>query len=229
MSGTPKEQADRKNQGKPRVGLIDAYFQEELAKVLTMGAKKYSKYKDCTCYVKFVEQIESMLENYVVDTTSNGYVPKTQNTQSDNGKTAGSGTQETSTQPMKDVGNISQPHIKKNENVLKGLCANMDCLRKKLIIFLQHAESVEARNVLQLITAMKPESSEVDCAILATSDLVLLKDQINGLKKHSSICESREVLISGANNWRKGMSWTEVLDSLERHVLYFKSMDHELT
>jgi len=36
-----KKQADRKNSGKPRLALIDAYFQEELAKVLSMGAIKY--------------------------------------------------------------------------------------------------------------------------------------------------------------------------------------------
>jgi len=42
MSDEKPTQALRYNKNKPRLGLIDAYFQEELAKVLTMGAVKYA-------------------------------------------------------------------------------------------------------------------------------------------------------------------------------------------
>jgi uncharacterized HAD superfamily protein len=39
----------------------------------------------------------------------------------------------------------------------------------------------------------------------------------------TEIPNTKREVISGANNWRLGMAWTTVIDSLERHLLAFKN------
>lgn len=43
-----------------------------------------------------------------------------------------------------------------------------------------------------------------------------------GAEKYTIRNEAGKVVSSGANNWRKGLSWMETIDSLERHLAEFK-------
>ncbi len=43
-----------------------------------------------------------------------------------------------------------------------------------------------------------------------------------GANKYTVRDDKGNVLIDGANNWRKGLPWLEVIDSLERHLAAFK-------
>lgn len=46
-----------------------------------------------------------------------------------------------------------------------------------------------------------------------------------GANKYTVKDEQGNVLIDGANNWRKGLPWTEVIDSLKRHLAAFEKGD----
>jgi 5'(3')-deoxyribonucleotidase len=51
-----------------------------------------------------------------------------------------------------------------------------------------------------------------------------LDDNGNIIKTEKGIHEGENVqVITGANNWRLGMKWSTVIDSLERHLLAFKN------
>lgn len=43
-----------------------------------------------------------------------------------------------------------------------------------------------------------------------------------GANKYTVKDDKGNILVDGANNWRKGMPWGEVLDSLKRHLLAFE-------
>lgn len=50
-----------------------------------------------------------------------------------------------------------------------------------------------------------------------------------GANKYTVKDDKGNILIDGANNWRKGMPWGEVIDSLKRHLTAFeKGEDHDI-
>lgn len=212
--------ARKDDSGKVRLELLSVPALNAIAEVMSFGAKKYTKYKDCTCPVKSVTLLKSKLEDYAKTIMINGLKSKILTISNDKEKIMQNGLR----QIESDWPNITMSEIKtllepiKTERILEVNSVFIISQLKNLQNCLPEiAISAAEINDLQLTIATIQEKFVDDCAINVILALVGLCKQL-GLLKHLDTCESHQILREGAHNWRQGFNWSRLYGAALRHL-----------
>lgn len=209
--------------GKPRMGLISdfALFQE--ARVMEFGARKYSQYGECNCFVKVVNEIEKFgpkdFVNLATKLNYNNLIPKSITTTSEN--------IEEKTLNDFEIGELSiwlrtlissqlNVEILLREPIIFPIWNWMRYLHNQLVVY------VVALHNSVLTTTTEQEKQEQDFVRLVTLHLASLKE-LSGLLKHNNTCQSLQVIKTGDNNWRGGIKWSRLIDAALRHIHAFNA------
>lgn len=204
-----------------RFSLIPPDFLLALAEHYGKGARKYTKYEECSCAL-IVKDLTAYIQDNAVDlVTRNGLGPITQNLQEGNENTAGNGAK--STQRRSSEGrDFTTVDLRQNDAVLP---QNISFhLRNTISLYPNLAASVEQPRFLDMLTTIMIRVRSGDLSVTdAISELALLKSVgPNGQEKHWRGCRCFNVSRQGDRNWERGYKWSLSVDALERHLNQFK-------
>lgn len=72
--------------------------------------------------------------------------------------------------------------------------------------------------------ALRYNSGKIELGLVPTELIEeVAKVMTYGKNKYTVKDNNGNIIVSGANNWRKGLKWMDVVSSLERHLLAFKN------
>lgn len=204
--------------GKTRLDLFPPEALEEIGKVLTYGAKKYSQYGECTCSASNAKSVNRNSESSANRATKNGYDEQIPAMQNANERTSRNGSQPIQTEQKLsrlDETRRIEPRSTENGNVpvpMGSQSSSFDgCLPSD-------APSADRPRGSTSITTTEARRQGEPFAIAATSVSGSLNGPIAGSTKHSPTCGALRVVRDGANNWAKGMDWSRYLAAALRHL-----------
>lgn len=209
---------------KTRLDLLDVDWLEDIGKVLTYGAKKYTTRKPCTCHVSILQKVASLGPKVFVSLAT---IPRTNGETSIPSPSSPStnertelGTRKSSTST--DASTLSKILNLNNAVVEQALNASTGSMIPALIesLLSQPAKSAEETANSASTTTILPDLFEAGCVRRATLLLGSLSEAIGQLP-HSRTCENGVVVESGANNWRKGIKLSRLIAALMRHLFAF--------
>lgn len=218
---TKDEQALRYNQGKPEYSMIDLSCLEPCARVLGFGAKKYSKYGECSCHVKSVEKIFSLRKQAnakVVTIPGTKWNLKIVSDISNIAET----TQSITESVLKNI----KPSIEGQERLSKESIIGDKALNEPITSQIQNwidsfykilVEYAEAQTYCASTMTIERTALEQGYANLVISLLDWSKERAGWLM-HSTTCENSKLVQSGRDNWKLGMPTSKILDSMLRHI-----------
>lgn len=228
----------RKNKGKLRWDLVDFKSLENLVKVLEKGAEKYTESCIFTsenltniCHPASTIQIEKLsLEDFVDLVTINNLKLKILDIEEGNSLVLKTGMLQTLKRKLKS-GQEEKDLTLKNKKKLDDWLIENEVLLD--MVFPMKTTSNLNRRVAQfagqwkgymLTIATNPENSVQSYVVSATRDLDCLMTIFNVLKQQQIISkditiENNEIVISGKDNWKKGLNREEVLESTLRHLI----------
>ncbi len=217
----PKATGVKHDGDKPRMDLLDPLALEGLAQVLTFGANKYSTRGDCDCLVSIVNQIVKFgPEDFVKAATTLATLIATQKPKQNS--------QLTNVPTVLNIQIICESisvntwwqTLTSSRNVVETLLKQSTGSTTTSLILSLHkltAEFAAGLSNYASTTITPPEQCESAFVSHVTSLLDSLKKE-SGLLKHSSTCPSTRVLVSGANNWRGGISYSRLIAAALRHL-----------
>jgi hypothetical protein len=200
-----------------RFSLIPPGFVWALAEHYGKGAKKYTRYGECSC-VKIAEDLERLIQDNVAGpVTKSGFVKTILNLPSANYRTAGVGVSEIQTRlkSWSDVMEVAQLPNESGWPLLTNLAwKNTIVSYPNLAAFAENQTSLDTLTTIILQVGLGALS-----VIDATLQLDSLKRlQPNGLTKHWSGCKAHLIEKSGDRNWEQGYKWSLSVDASQRHL-----------
>jgi len=203
MSGGSKFDGD-----KIRLELLSSTWLEGVGKVLTFGAKKYTKVQGCDC----VESVKGLLtlEDCVGITTINILNEQIQNIESASPSMRGIG--------LRNIASIFRNiMLGELETKLQSVTASQG--RKSIEFWIKAVNSALRQSESVSTTTTQAAGLEAASVLRAMLGLDGLKNQ-NGSTEHLNTCASLKP-ISGAHNWRKGIEITRLIGAALRHLFAF--------
>lgn len=193
---------------KPRFDLVPPRALTAVARVLTIGARKYSKRGDCTCgFARAAAASQSEREGCAERATRGGSEVATRITQIEPAPELQRGTQRIRRESL----DTSESGLKKREQIRRyegessseQFAASMVSAKSNTSnSSLVDVESAVPGSGFALITTTLPVVSVDACATDATSDSDTSNATADGSRKHSPTCGIHRT-IDGGNNWRR--------------------------
>lgn len=231
-----KNTGDRKNDGKLKWSLVSMIALEPMVKVLMFGAEKYTKInvKLVEKYlskwnVKYVASTEKLKHKECVGAVMNNNCLITIQNINKDGANINENTDE---KILKDLKNLIN-----NETLLGQLIMNIG-ERKEIDTILTDMEfrlknlTLEEKKVVNYVEKNLPlctqtitmtlEDFEVSFAVSAIMDSASLMMTLICLEELLNISLVNDRIInSGKNNWKKGLKYSEISESMQRHLNAF--------
>jgi hypothetical protein len=231
-----KEIGERKNDGKLKWSLVSMVALEPMVKVLMFGAEKYTKFniKLVEKYlskwnVKHVASKEKLKHKECVGVVMNNNCLITIQNISKEGVNINENTDKNILKDLKNLTNketllgqlmLNIKEVREISTILTDMefhLKNLTPEEKKVVNYVE--------NNLPLCTqtiTMKLESFEVSFAVSAIMDSDSLMMTLICLEELLNISLVNEKIVtSGKNNWKKGLKYSEICESLQRHLNAF--------
>ena len=234
-----KTEGVKHDHGKPRFELLPSEPLEEIAKVLTFGAEKYTQRLP---FVKGVEWIKNQVNGAKIILTDlpngKGYAAlvtksiskkQIQSTQNDNVKIVEIGTDVIQNELQnicvddranQNTINVDATPISKQNTISQKMSGKRFWISKAA-----DALSADVQNICIQITNTEQNSLEESYVVAATTDSAFLMTLYSVLKEHSLIYDDIQVTIKnntveimGDWNWARGFKRSRLFGALLRHV-----------
>lgn len=205
-----------------RMDLIPAGPLWEVGEVYGMGARKYTRYGDCSCSAIAANQFTP--RESAASTTRSRSSSVTQPTPSDNGQIVETGTAETSPRSAPTTGSItsrSEPLTPKDTSAATQHVATDSPTSSTRPSSLNPVVSAASGTRFDTLTTVTPpessgERSVTDAISVSGSST---SEALTGPSGHLPGCGALTAVSSGEHNWRKGYAWSLSIAAALRHFI----------
>jgi hypothetical protein len=209
--------------GKPDLSMVSWELMEAVARVREFGAKKYTKYGECTCSANDVKKkslsaLRTCVRHVTTLLTSKNrpIEPAISNICGSTAKTTGNGLTQKSALMLLEALNISSENDAKTSSACTSLTTPdwTESLHRLVVQYVDLLTSSAS------ITATKQIELETDFVKRVTSLWDSWNEQ-GGWTKHSPTCPGLRIQVEGRGQWKRGFKVTRSCAAALRHIFQF--------